>query len=658
MKTLNIGILAHVDAGKTSLTERLLFESGVIDHIGSVDKGSTQTDSMDLERQRGITIQSAVVSFTVGDLKINLVDTPGHSDFISEVERALRVLDSAVLVVSSVEGVQAQTRVLMRTLTKLGLPVLIFANKIDRMGARYSELLSVIRERLTPHVIAMSSVSDIGTPEARITPFATVGPDFVNRLAELLAENSDSFLASYLDSTVELTEADYRKELIRQIRHAQVCPVFFGSAITGEGVGELVRGIREFLPSVEPTGQGRLRATVFKIERGRAGEKIAYVRVHSGTLNPRSHVSFYRRDRVGNLVERGGKVTAVRVFDEGASTKAASAVAGTIAKVSGLKDIQIGDQLGSPEELPKRGLFAPPSLETVVRSTHPHSAPALYTALQRLAEQDPFINTCRDDSTQEISVRLYGEVQKEVIRDTLAATFGLDVMFEETRTIYVEKPLGVGEALEEIDMNGHNYFFATVGLRVEPSAPGAGVTFRRSVELGALPAAFHKAIEDTVRRTLQQGIYGWEVIDCAVTLTHTGYASPVSAAGDFRKVTPLVVMSALKEAGTRVFEPINHFELETPVNSISAVLAKLTEVGATPDEPSLRGSTCLLQGTMPASKVHEFEQQLPALTQGEGVFLSKFHGYKPFTGPIPSRKRTDDNPLDRKEYLLHALNRV
>src|SRR4029450_6159335 len=195
--TVNLGILAHVDAGKTTLTERLLYAAGVIDEIGSVDHGSTQTDSLDLERQRGITIKSAVVSFIVGDTTINLIDTPGHPDFIAEVERVLSVLDGAVLVVSAVEGVQAQTRVLLRALRRLRTPTLIFVNKLDRGGADPGRALRTIAERLTPAVGAMGAAADPGTPAARSRPYGPDDPAFTARLAELLADHDDALLAAH-----------------------------------------------------------------------------------------------------------------------------------------------------------------------------------------------------------------------------------------------------------------------------------------------------------------------------------------------------------------------------------------------------------------------------------------------------------------------------
>ncbi|MFI1385781.1 GTP-binding protein [Embleya sp. NPDC020886] len=660
MNHLNIGIVAHVDAGKTSLTERLLFDAGVITRIGSVDAGSTQTDSLELERRRGITIQSAVVAFRIGDLRVNVIDTPGHSDFVAEVERALRVLDGAVLVVSAVEGVQARTRVLIRSLARLRIPVLVFVNKIDRRGARYAEVLDAIAAELGPNCVAMGSVDDLGTPGARWLPFTGSDEGFTARLAETFADHGDAFVDSYLDDRVILTEADYRRELARHVEHAWAYPVFFGSAITGEGVEHLVRGIAELLPRVgAEAAEQPLRGVVLKIERGRAGEKIAYVRTRSGTLRPRAEVTLHRRDHGGAVIELTGRTSAVQVFDEGTRLRDADAIAGTIAKVRGLAEVRVGDQLGSADGLPTRGLFAPPTLESRVMPESPRQRPALYAALQRIAEQDPMIDVRADEETGAISVRLYGEVQKEVIGATLADTFGLRVAFAPSRPLYFEKPVGVGEAVREIAGDGVNFFWATVGLRIEPAAPGAGIVFRLGVRLGGLPLAFHRAIEESVHGTLRQGVHGWEVLDCAVTLTRTGYASPLSAAGDFRNVTPLVLGDALKQAGTRVFEPIHRFELEAPAASVGAVVALLTGARAVPEEQVPRGDRCLLRGTIPAAEVHGVTRRLPESTSGEGVLVSEFDGHRPFTGhPLPTRPHTGANPYDNAHYLLHTLGRV
>ncbi len=248
MSTLNLGILAHVDAGKTTLTERLLFAAGVIDEIGSVDAGSTQTDSLALERQRGITIKSAVVSFVLDGVTVNLIDTPGHPDFIAEVERVLSVLDGAVLVVSAVEGVQAQTRVLMRTLQRLGIPTLIFVNKIDRGGASAERVLEEISERLTPAIVPMGTTSGLGTRTADFVPYGPGEVRFASALAESLAEQDDALLAEYVEDEGAVSYSRLRAELAAQTRRALVHPVFLGSAITGSGVDALIAGLTELLP--------------------------------------------------------------------------------------------------------------------------------------------------------------------------------------------------------------------------------------------------------------------------------------------------------------------------------------------------------------------------------------------------------------------------
>jgi ribosomal protection tetracycline resistance protein len=629
--TLNLGIVAHVDAGKTSLTERLLHTAGVIAELGSVDAGSTQTDSLELERRRGITIKSAVVSFTIAGRTVNLIDTPGHPDFIAEVERVLSVLDGAVLVVSAVEGVQAQTRVLMRTLRRLGIPTLIFVNKIDRTGADPDRVLREIAARLTP------SVFRLGDAPAML---------------DVLTRHDDALLGAYVAGPVPDERA--RAALLAHIAAGRVHPVFAGSAITGAGVEELIDGIGALLPGSDGDADGPLSGTVFKIERGAAGEKIAYARMFAGTLRV--------RDRLP-----AGKVTAISVFADGTSTSSESVGAGRIGKLWGLGDIRIGDSIGTPRDV--EAYFAPPSLETVVSAVRPEQTGALHAALTQLAESDPLINLRQDEIRHEISVSLYGEVQKEVIQSTLADEFGVAVTFRETTTICVERPVGTGAAAEII-AKAPNPFLATVGLRVEPAPIGSGVEFRLGVELGSMPYAFIRAVEETVRETLGQGLHGWQVTDCVVTMTHSGYfarqshagakfdKSMSSTAGDFRNLTPLVLLDALRLAGTAVCEPMHRFRLDLPAELFASILPVLIRLGAEVDTSSVRGATQYVEGVLPAARVHEVERALPGLTSGEGTLETAFDHYRPVRGPAPERSRTDRNPLNRKEYLLHVQRGV
>ncbi|CAM5703907.1 elongation factor G [Streptomyces griseorubiginosus] len=631
MHLLNLGILAHVDAGKTSLTERLLHSAGVIDEIGSVDAGSTRTDTLALERRRGITIKSAVVSFTVGDVTVNLIDTPGHPDFIAEVERVLGVLDGAVLVVSAVEGVQAQTRVLMRTLQRLRIPTLVFVNKIDRRGARYDGLLRSLAQRLTPAIVPMGTVAGLGTRQARFSP--GTGP------LDVLADHDDDLLSAYVEERVD--EGLLRRALVEQTRRSLVHPVYFGSAATGAGVPELVSGIRELLPPADADPEGPVSGTVFKVERGPAGEKIAYTRMFSGTLGTRDRVPF-------GEARAEGLVTAISVFDGGSETRRDTVPAGRIARLWGLSGVRIGDTLGEPRKTHGR-FFAPPTLETVVEPGPGTDTRSLHLALTHLAEQDPLIGLRHDESRQETSVSLYGEVQKEVLQATLAEEFGLDVTFRETTPLCVERLVGTGSAVR-FNKQGGNPFLATVGLRVEPAPVGSGVEFRLEVELGAMPYAFFRAVEDTVRETLGEGLYGWPVPDCAVTMTHSGYSPRQSHAhqgfnkamsstgADFRGVTPVVLAEALRRAGTRVHEPLHRFRLEAPADTLGALLPVLAALRAVPENTVVREETCRVEGVVPAARLHELEQRLPGLTRGEGEMESAFGHYAAVTqGPVPYR---------------------
>jgi ribosomal protection tetracycline resistance protein len=467
-----------------------------------------------------------------------------------------------------------------------------------------------------------------------------------------LAEHDDAVLAAWVEGRAV---PDLGAVVAAQARRCAVHPVYFGSAITGAGVPELVAGVVECLPSLVDD-EGPVSGLVFKVERGPAGERIAFVRMFSGTL------------RVRDRVRGGEKVTAISVFAHGSAVRRDAVHAGQVAKLWGLEEVRIGDAIGEPP--PSRShRFAPPTLETVVVPSSGGDRGALHAALTQLAEQDPLIDLRLDDVRREMWVSLYGEVQKEVVQATLAAEYGVAVEFRETTTICLERPVGVGSAVEFINQ-GDNPFLATVGLRVEPAD---GVAFRLGVELGSMPFAFFKAVEETVLETLAQGLCGWQVTDCAVTMTHAGYwarqssahgtfdKSMSSTAGDFRSLTPLVLLSALRSAGTAVLSPVHRFWLEVPgdvlgtAGVLTPVMARLRAVllSSVP-----RGRTTVVEGEIPAEFVHALQRRLPGLTRGEGALETSFSHYAPVRGEVPVRARTDQNPLNRKEYLLRVTRRA
>ncbi|HDR7778501.1 TPA: tetracycline resistance ribosomal protection protein [Bacillus tropicus] len=644
MTTINIGIVAHVDAGKTSLTERILYETNVIKEVGRVDSGSTQTDSMELERQRGITIKASVVSFFIDDIKVNVIDTPGHADFIAEVERSFRVLDGAILVISAVEGVQAQTKILMRTLQKLNIPTILFVNKIDRSGANTEKVVKQIKEILSNEAFPFYSAQNEGTKEARILEYKSY-----DDCLELLAPYNESLLTSYVNNEI-VPDALLRKELEKKIQQANVYPIFFGSAMTGIGVTELLENIPALLPANNSSPDEELSGVVFKIEREPSGEKIAYVRLFSGSLHIRKYVDIQRNESLPHKE----KIKKMCIFHNGDAIQISTVPSGEFCKVWGLNDIKIGDIIGERTDYIKDIHFAEPQMEAAIDAVPKERIHDLYAALMELCEEDPLIQVWKDDVHNELYIRLFGEVQKEVIETTLFEKYNLQVTFSNTRVVCIEKPIGIGNSVEVMDEKA-NPFYATVGFKVERGELNSGITYTLGVELGSLPLAFHKAIEDTVFQTLKQGLYGWEVTDISVTLTHTGYASPVTTASDFRNLTPLVLMDALKKAETCVYEPVNEFELTIPEHAISTAMYKLAAISATFAEPIFNNDSYQLTGSLPVAKTENFKRMLHSFTEGEGVFTTKPAGFTKILAPFPTRKRVDYNPLNRKDYLLHVL---
>jgi ribosomal protection tetracycline resistance protein len=423
-------------------------------------------------------------------------------------------------------------------------------------------------------------------------------------------------------------------------------------------------GLAELLPAARGDADAPLSGIVFKIERGPAGEKIAFGRMLSGTVHVRDRVHFGR--------DREGKVTAIGVFDRGNAVQRPAAFAGEIAKLWGLRDIQIGDRIGDVAGRDIHREFLPPTLESVVVPVDADDGQRLRVALGQLAEQDPLINVRQDDRNQELSVSLYGEVQKEVIQATLATDFGIDVEFGETTPLYVERPVGSGEAIEVLHAES-NPFHATMGLRVDPAPDGSGTEVRVLVDTRTIPLFVYKTAEKFaesmgayIRATLHEGRFGWQVTDCTVTMTECGYSvadgppskrGPTSTASDFRKLTPLVLMQALERAGTVVCEPTVQANLEVPTDTIGVVLPALARLGASVDTPSPHGDFSTITAILPATHADDLRRQLPKLTRGEGVLGSSFAGHQPVSGEQPTRRRRRRATIERDLQVTPALPR-
>ncbi|MGV9774021.1 GTP-binding protein [Streptosporangium sp. NPDC003464] len=643
---LNLAIVAHVDAGKTSLTERLLFECGAIGEIGSVDAGTTQMDSNEIERARGITIRSGVVAFQDAGRQYNLVDTPGHADFVAEVERALLAVDAVILVIAAPERVQPQTRALHRVVARLRLPVVVFVNKIDSVGAAGLELLDELTVKLGLSPVAMGTLANQGTRAAEFTETGDAG--LRRHWAERLAEQDEEILEQLVGDRQPGDEPLF-KALREQTAAARVQPVVFGSSLTGAGIDALRSVLRQVL---EPSpGSDELSARVFAIEIDERKEATALVRCYGGSLAERQQVTVQRLDGTSFRA----RIRHLAVVTPGAAVTSRPEVrknlaAGHIARVRGVA-LGVGDQLGSGEIPARHGHFPAPALQVAVRPEDPLKAPALRAALLKLADQDPLLGTELGPDGESI-VHLYGDVQQEVLQETLFQDFGLEARFDEPEIVHTERPVGVGSAVEMIG----NGFLATVGLRV---APGVGFTYRREVELGAMPVSFHDAVEESAESALRQGRHGWRVTDVEVTLTHCGYwARPYSAAADFRDATPHVLMRALAVAETKVYEPMHRFWIELEEEYLGAVTQYLGRHEGEVEQCRQVADLWLLEGRIPLRTLAAVRRRLMSLTNGRVLLTSLADGDKEVRRePPPQRPRTDGNPFDRDEYLRFLAHR-
>jgi ribosomal protection tetracycline resistance protein len=318
-----------------------------------------------------------------------------------------------------------------------------------------------------------------------------------------------------------------------------------------------------------------------------------------------------------------------------------------------LRAARIGDRIGAETGTVQdiAPAFPAPALESVVRPVDRGQITFLRTALDQLAEQDPLISLRQRNDEGEISVRLYGEVQKEVLTETLARDYGVGAHFGPSQTICIERPIDTGEAVEVL-FEGENPFAASIGLRIEPAEPGSGIRYLAGA--GAFPHAYYDAIEETVFETLDQGLYAWNVTDCVVTLTHTDYCKPLATVSDVRKLTPLVLMQALDRAGTTVCEPIEALEIELPEDTFSAVCGALINARATIRNTFPTETAHQILCDIPTAVLRGVEQQLPGLTRGEGSWTTTFAGYVPVTGDPPVRKPIGPNPLNRAHYLAEV----
>ena len=636
MKIINIGILAHVDAGKTTLTESLLYTSGAITELGSVDKGTTRTDTMALERQRGITIQAAVTSFDWKNYKINIVDTPGHMDFLAEVYRSLSVLDGAILVISAKDGVQAQTRVLFHALRKMKIPTIIFVNKIDQGGINLQSVYQNIREKLSDEIIVMQDV--LFTPEVSLTDIADI-----EKWESVVGEN-DELLEKYIAGE-PLEIQDLQREKCRRIQNSSLFPVYHGSAKNNIGTEKLIEVITETFTSGADNNQSELCGSVFKIEYTDQKKRLVYLRLYSGTLRLRDTILLAQKQKL--------KITEMRIPSNGEIVQADIACCGEIAILSN-DTLKLNDILGNTELLPRKAWEENPTplLRTTVEPQKPEQRELLLNALTEIADTDPLLHYYVDTITHEIILSFLGKVQLEVICSLLIERYHVNINVKEPTVIYLERPSKAANHTIHIEVPP-NPFWASIGLSVTPLPMGSGVQYESKVSIGYLNQSFQNAVAEGVRHGLEQGLYGWEVTDCKICFEYGLYYSPVSTPADFRFLAPVVLEQALKKCGTQLLEPYLSFTLYAPQEYLSRAYNDAPKYCAEIESTRLKNDEVIFKGKIPARYIGEYRNDLNFYTNGRSVCLTELKGYQESLGEPVFQTRRPNSRLDKVRHMFN-----
>ncbi|QOS78275.1 TetM/TetW/TetO/TetS family tetracycline resistance ribosomal protection protein [Paenibacillus sp. JNUCC31] len=656
MNRRNIGIFAHVDAGKTTTTEHMLFHSGVVRSPGRVDDGTTATDSLDIEKERGISVQAAMTSLIWKDTIIDLIDTPGHIDFISEVERSLRVMDGAILIVSAVEGVQSQSETIWHALRSLGIPTLIYINKMDRVGASAETVIEQIRSSLSPLVCEVQTCRmneevfiGIDSLWSAGQTLLTDSPSPVPGLFELLAEFNEELLESYINGEslpAHLLEETFRKH----VHQGEMFPICYGASGKGIGVTELLDAIIEFLPAPAQTQDASVSGVVFKIERDKTMGRTAYVRMYGGSV--------HNRDTIYNSTRKlEEKVTQIRRMDGRKWADTGAVYAGQIAALYGLSDTHVGDIIGSPEGVPPIPQMAVPLLTVQVHGKDTTRYPDLVAALQELTDEDPLLDLQWLPEERELHLKVMGTIQLEILSSLLMSRFGLDVEFDPPSVIYKETPRSSGEGFIAYTMP--KPCWAILRFSIEPLPRGSGLIYSSTVRTDHLLLRYQNEVERRIPEALSQGLLGWEVTDLRITLIegehHVWHTHPL----DFVVATPMGIMDGLASTGTTLLEPILNFRLTVPEEYGGKALSDLVHMRATFEAPIIGGGRCIVEGRMPLATSMDYPVKLRSETSGRGVLTTSFAGYQDCPSDVTlTRKRIGVNPLDQSKYILSVRNAI
>ncbi|OGG08057.1 translation elongation factor G [Candidatus Gottesmanbacteria bacterium RIFCSPHIGHO2_02_FULL_40_24] len=685
-KIRNIGIIAHIDAGKTTTTERILYYTGKTYKLGDIDEGTTQMDWMPQEKERGITIMAAATTTFWHGTRINIIDTPGHVDFTAEVERSLRVLDGGVTVLDAEEGVQSQSETVWHQADKYKVPRICFINKMDKLGADFHRTVKMIKDRLGANPAVMTlpigkehdfkGIVDLLTQKSLIWGSDEMGAEYEikdeipadmkkdvetyrHKLIEQICENDDSLLEKYLEG--KEPDLDELKKALRQATIAyKLVPIYAGSSLRNKGVQPLLNAIVDYLPSpldivlikgVNPkTNQEEVRKTytdqpfsalAFKIQLDPHVGKLTYMRIYSGRLNSGSYTwntTKGKQERIGRLL----------LMHANQREDIQEALAGEIVAIVGLKDTGTGDTLSDPQNpiLLEQISFPEPVISLAIEPKTKADQEKMGQALQKLAEEDPTFIVKSNLETGQTIIWGMGELHLEVLVDRMKREFKVDANVGAPQVAYKEtiKSEASGEG-KYIRQTGGRGQYGHCLLRVGPKSRGEGYEFVNAIKGAAIPNEFIPSVQKGVKEALEKGVLaGYPLVDIKVTLYDGTYHEVDSSDIAFKIAGSIALQNAVKQAGLSLLEPIMKVEVTTPDEFMGTVIGDLSSKRAQILNTEKRGKVSIINALVPLSELSGYATTLRSLSQGRATYYMEPSHYEEVPKNITEKIVASVNP--------------
>lgn len=597
-KKLVIGILAHVDAGKTTLSESMLYQSGSIRKLGRVDKGDAFLDTYELERERGITIFSKQAQLSIDDLQITLLDTPGHVDFSAEMERTLQVLDYAILVISGADGVQGHTETLWKLLERYHIPIFLFINKMDQNGTDEAALMNELKKRLDENCVDFSQTD-------------------TDELNESIAMCSEALLEQYLESG-EIEDTQIRN----LIRKRNLFPCYFGSALKVTGVDEFMRGIMNYTEVATESEEAKFGAKVYKISRDDQGNRLTYIKVTSGCLKVKDLLSGRDRRKEKDWEE---KINQIRIYSGAKFETVNQAERGMICAVTGLSQTYPGEGLGieRDSDIP----ILEPVLTYQIQLPEDCEVHSMLEKLRQLEEEEPLLHIIWNEKLGEIYAQIMGEVQIEVLKSLIWERFHVRIEFGKGNIVYKETIRQPVEGIGHFEPLRH---YAEVHLLLEPAEAGTGLHFFSNCSQDTLDLNWQRLILTHLEEKEHCGVLtGSAITDMHITLTTGKAHQKHTEGGDFRQATYRAVRQGLKKAESILLEPYYSYRLEVPADMVGRAMTDIQRMSGSFDTPLQDGEIAILTGSAPVVTMRDYQTEVISYTKGRGRLSCTLEGYKP-----------------------------